>query len=82
MSIKNFFKKAFNDMKQDAKAQHEVDKANFNAAKAEFKAKFQEAKAMSSVETRKKLQQEERDRQIAQANERQRIANEKINSMN
>ena len=28
MGIKNFFKKAFSDMKEDAKAQHEVDKAN------------------------------------------------------
>ena len=30
-----FFKKAFQDMKESAKAQHEVDKANFEAAKAE-----------------------------------------------
>ena len=37
-----FFKKAFNDMKESAKAQHEVDKANFEAAKAESKAHFEE----------------------------------------
>jgi len=37
-----FFKKAFNDMKESAKAQHEVDKANFEAAKAESKANFEE----------------------------------------
>lgn len=37
-----FFKKAFNDMKESAKAQHEVDKANFAAAKAEAKANFEE----------------------------------------
>lgn len=36
--IIRFFKKAFRDMKEDAKALHEVDKANFNAAKAESKA--------------------------------------------
>ena len=38
----NFFKKAFSDMKESAKAQHEVDKANFEAAKAESKANFEE----------------------------------------
>ena len=42
MGIKQFFKKAFSDMKESAKAQHEVDKANFQAAKAEAKANFEE----------------------------------------
>ena len=37
-----FLKKAFQDMKESAKAQHEVDKANFAAAKAESKANFEE----------------------------------------
>lgn len=37
-SVSNFFKGAFNDMKESAKAQHEVDKANLAAAKAEAKA--------------------------------------------
>ena len=31
--VKDFFKGAFEDMKESAKAQHEVDKANFAAAK-------------------------------------------------
>ena len=42
MGIKAFFKKAFSDMKDSAKAQHEVDRANFAAAKAEAKANFEE----------------------------------------
>lgn len=42
MGIKNFFKKAFADMKESAKAQHEVDKAEFAAAKAEARANFEE----------------------------------------
>ena len=42
MSVKEFFKNAFSDMKENAKAQHEVDKANFAAAKAESKASFEE----------------------------------------
>ena len=65
-----FFKKAFNDMKESAKAQHEVDKANWNAAKAESKAQWEEAKAMGKPETRKVMMQAERDEQIAEANER------------
>ena len=42
MGVKTFFKDAFADMKASAKAQHEVDKANFNAAKAEARANFEE----------------------------------------
>jgi len=42
MGVKNFFKKAFSDMKESAKAQHEVDKAEFEAVKAESKANFEE----------------------------------------
>ena len=33
MGIKAFFKKAFSDMKESTKAQHEADKAEFEAAK-------------------------------------------------
>ena len=40
----NFFKKAFQDMKESAKAQHEVDKAEFSQVKAESKANFEENK--------------------------------------
>lgn len=42
MGIKAFFKKAFGDMKESAQAQHEVDKANLAAVKAESKANFEE----------------------------------------
>ncbi len=31
----NYLKKAFQDMVESARAQHEVDKANFEAAKTE-----------------------------------------------
>ncbi len=40
--VGEFFKDAFSDMKESAKAQHEVDKANLAAAKAESKANFEE----------------------------------------
>ena len=41
MGILNFFKNAFSDMKDNARAQHEVDKAEFEAVKAEAKANFE-----------------------------------------
>ena len=74
MSIKSFFKNAFHDMKEDAKAQHEVDKANFAAVKAESRAQWDEAKAMSKPETRKELMQAQRDAEIAEAKKRQEAA--------
>ena len=63
-----FFKKAFQDITDSAKAQHEVDKANFAAVKAESKAQWEEAK-MSPAARQAKMQQE-REAQIADANER------------
>lgn len=71
-----FLKKAFNDMKESAKAQHQVDKANFAAVKAESKAQWEEAKMSPSGRMEK--MQEERDAQIAAANERIAAANERI----
>ena len=49
----NFFKKAFNDMKESAKAQHEVDKANFAAVKAESKANFEENRGKNTLKKAK-----------------------------
>ncbi|MBQ8174385.1 MAG: hypothetical protein IJ009_03185 [Clostridia bacterium] len=74
----NFFKNAFNDMKESARAQHEVDKANLAAVKAESKAQWEEAKAMGKPETRKAMMQAERDKQIAEANERKTAAEARI----
>ena len=44
MGIISFFKNAFSDMKKSAQAQHEVDKAQFEAVKAESRANFEENK--------------------------------------
>ena len=78
MGIKAFFKKAFADMKESTKAQHEVDKANWNAAKAEAKANWEEAK-MTPAQRQAKMQ-EERDAQIAAANERRASADARIDA--
>ena len=78
MSIKTFFKNAFNDMKESAKAQHEVDKANMAAVKAESKAQWEEAKMSPSQ--RQARMQEERNAQIAAANERKAAADARIDA--
>lgn len=41
---KNFLGRAFDDMKESAKKQHEIDKENFEAIKADNKARIEEAK--------------------------------------
>ena len=78
MGIKAFFKKAFADMNESTKAQHEVDRANFAAAKAEAKANWEEAK-MSPSQRQAKMQ-EARDAQIAAANERRAAADARIDA--
>jgi len=79
--MSNFFKKAFEDMKESAKAQHKVDKANFAAAKAESRAQWEEAKAMGKPETRKAVMQAQRDEQIAAAKARAEEAQERIDAL-
>ena len=95
----NFFKKAFREMGENAKAQHEVDKANFAAAKAEAKANFEEnrgtntfrkAKAqakqswddahMTPAERTAKTREEQK-KQIEEANERTRVAEQRYNNV-
>ena len=79
MGIRQFFKKAFSDMKEDAKAQHEVDKANFAAAKAESKAQWEEAKMTPSQRLEK--MQKDREAQIAEAKEREAAAQKRIDAV-
>ncbi len=71
-----FFKKAFADMRRSAKEQHEVDKANFEAARAESRATWEEAK-MSPAERQVKMQCE-REAEIAAAKERTAAAEVRI----
>ena len=78
MGIKTFFKNAFADMKANAKAQHEVDKANMAATKAESRAQWEEAKAMGDPARRNAVMQAQRDEQIAEANKRKAEAEARI----
>ncbi len=72
--MKKIFKEAFADMLASAKAQHEVDKANFAAAKAESRARHEEAKAMGRRDTRLVLEAERREAEINAANARREAA--------
>lgn len=55
MGLKNFFKNAFGDMKKSAKAQHEVDRAQFRAVKAESKANFEENRGHNTFKKAKAM---------------------------
>ena len=76
MGIVEFFKKAFADMREDTKAQHEVDKANFNAVKAESKAQWEKAKRTPEEQRKARLQALEEQKAAAEAREAE--ANERI----
>ena len=78
MAIKEFFKNAFADMKEGAQEQKKVSSAQFQAAKAESKAQWEEAKAMGDPNRRKAVMQAERDAQITEANERKAAAEARI----
>ena len=80
MEIKSFFAGAFDDMKKSAQAQHEVDKANFEAVKTESKANFEEAKCDPKAQEAKR--QLERNDQIIAAKQRTSEAQERINIAN
>ncbi len=80
MGIVAFFKRAFSDMKEGAKAQHAVDRAEFAAVKAESKASFEEARAKGKPETHKMRMKAERDARIADANKRKEEAQARISA--
>ena len=52
-----FFKQAFRDMKESAKRQREIDKANFKAQKMETKAFYQEQEYQKQMDEAKARQE-------------------------
>ena len=73
-----FFKQAFRDMKESAKRQRKIDKANFKAQKMETKAFYQEQKAKRTPEVRKMVQEHEYQKKMAEAKARQEAAQKRI----
>ena len=68
-------------MKESAKEQHKVDKAQFAAVKAESKAQWEEARAMADPDRRKSVFQAGRDKKIEEANERKAAAEARIDDL-
>ena len=73
-----FFKQAFRDMKERAKRQREIDKANFKAQKLESKAFYEEQKAMRNPQVRKGIQEKEYRQKMEEAKARQEAAQKRI----
>ena len=73
-----FFKQAFRDMKESARMQREIDRANFRAVRMETKAFYQEQKAKRNPEVRRMVQEQEYQQKMAEAKARQEAAQKRI----
>lgn len=73
-----FFKRAFKDMKESAKLQRKIDKANFQATKLENKAFFQEQKRLSKPSVRTAEERKRMEAELAEANKRLEEAQTKL----
>ena len=65
-----FFKRAFRDMKESAKLQRQIDKANYQATKLESKAFFEEQKRLSKPSVRTAAEKERMQKELEAANQR------------
>ena len=74
----NFFKRAFRDMKESAKLQRQIDKANYQATKLESKAFYQEQKRKSKPSVRTAAMREEQLKELEAANKRVEDAKKKL----
>ena len=73
-----FFKHAFRDMKESARMQREIDRANFKAVRLETKAFYQEQKSKRNPEVHKMIQKKEYQQKMAEAIARQEAAQKRI----
>lgn len=76
-----FFKRAFRDMKESARLQHKIDKANFEATKLENKAAFQEQKRKSNPKVRTAAERQRMENELQAAQERKEAAQRKLDSV-
>ncbi len=73
-----FFKRAFRDMKESAKLQRKIDKANFQATKLETKAFYEEQKRLSKPSVRSAAEKERMQKELDAANKRVEEAKAKV----
>ncbi len=74
----NFLKRAFRDMKESAKLQRKIDKANYQATKLESKAFYQEQKRLSKPSVRTAEMRKEQQQELEAANKRVEEAKAKL----
>ena len=65
-----FMRRAFRDMKESAKLQRQIDRANFQAVKLETKAFYQEQKRLSKPSVRSAAEKERMQKELEAANQR------------
>lgn len=76
-----FFKRAFRDMKESARLQHKIDKANYEATKLESKAFYEEQKRRSNPSVRSAAEKARMEQELEAANERKAAAKAKLDSI-
>ena len=74
----NFFKRAFRDMKESAKLQRKIDKANYEATKLETKAFYEEQKRLSKPSVRTAEMRKKQEEELEAANKRVEEAKAKL----
>lgn len=76
-----FLKRAFRDMKESAKLQHKIDKANYEATKLESKAFYQEQKRQSNPKVRTAAEKARMEQELEAAEQRKAEAQAKLDSI-
>lgn len=76
-----FMKRAFRDMKESAKLQRRIDKANFKAQKLESKAFFEEQRRLSKPSVRSAAEKERMQKELEAANKRLEAAQAKVDAV-
>lgn len=76
-----FMKRAFRDMKESARLQRQIDKANFKAQKLESKAFFEEQKRLSKPSVRSAAEKERMQKELEAANKRVEAAQAKVEAV-
>lgn len=76
-----FIRRAFRDMKESAKLQRQIDKANFRAVRLETKAFYEEQKRLSKPSVRTAAEIDRMQRELEAANKRVKEAQAKIDNV-
>jgi hypothetical protein len=76
-----FFRRAFRDMKESARLQRQIDKANYEATKLESKAFYQEQKRKSNPKVRTAAERERMEQELKAAEQRREEAQERLDSI-